>query len=163
MTWGIFFRGVYNRPLLSSAYSFSLSFILHPLLQVLDQPSDQYKAFYGLPALPEVLSWDPDADLLVAERQPGHFFFVQPSKIPGVSMGDESLGVGESVMELDAHTPHLQPFLSLSKVFCSTCSDSDGTYTGYLTMPMGRFDSIHTFEEMQSIVRQAGPLLPDAW
>ena len=53
------------------------------LLQVLTESTSQYKSFYNMPLLPEVRAWDPDAE--VPNRDAGHFFFVQPTNLPGVS------------------------------------------------------------------------------
>lgn len=45
----------------------------------------------------------------------------------------------------------------------STCTDTDGTCCGYLSMAKGGFDSITSLEAMETVIRQAGPLLPESW
>lgn len=45
----------------------------------------------------------------------------------------------------------------------STCTDTDGTCCGYLSMPKGGFDSITSQEGMETVIRQAGLLLPESW
>lgn len=60
--------------------------------QVLLEGSQAYKAVYGLPPLPEVAAWDPDAGLPEEQRAQGQYFFVmaggQKVRQPGWSMVD---------------------------------------------------------------------------
>ncbi len=44
--------------------------------QVLLEGNQAYKAVYGLPPLPEVAAWDPDAGLPAEQRAQGQYFFV---------------------------------------------------------------------------------------